>query len=319
MENGHENGEKKRSRRKEKTYQANLRKGKKLKLNDSDILARLDKEDTFITSVLKFLPKAQQSESLLNEKIAPSNKNLNIDTKISQMKEKQPELFGSETRAQNYSELRRRIQERLKQFKSSNNKRTLSLEQKREQKKLKKQEQNIRRKEIKLQKKQKSKGMKNVSSISENKQNKPFVEKDGKMVFSKFDFNEKMEKKANKKPDYQDLLKQLESKKQKISELKETGEHQAVLDEAAWDKAMNLAEGKKVLDDPELIKKTIKKNKSQRERHLKAWDKRTAAVEHAKQKRQEKREANLKARKTEHKNRKLKKLRKHGRLIPGFS
>jgi len=298
------------SRRKLKTKQKNIAKPNKVKLNEKAMRADLEREDAFITSLLMFLPRNQQSESLLSDNTV---KKVDVEGKLNHMKETRPELFGSETRVKNYAELRQRIQNRLQQFKTPSKRNKLSKEEMMEQKKLKKKEALIRRKEVKLKKQNHAKG--NVKVTAENK---PYIEKEGKMVFSRFDFSEKQEKGPSKKPDYHQLLKQIEENKAKVADLKEKGEHQATVQTAAWDKAMTLSEGKKVLDDPELIKKSIKMAKKKREKSKAAWEKREADLQYTKEKRLQKRESNIKGKKDEKKARNLKKLRKHGRLIPGF-
>jgi len=323
VENESEGSQKKTlSRRKQKTKQKNLNKPNKVKLNEAAIRADLEKEDAFITSLLMFLPRNLQSEALLSENTV--KKVPDSEGKLNHMKETRPELFGSETRAQNYTELRQRVQNKLKKFNTStttSKKNKFSKEEKRERKKLKKKEEILRRKEGKLNKQNKTKADVKVSNgnVKLTPENKPHIEKEGKIVFSKFDFSEKKEEGQSKKPDYHQLLKQIEENKAKVADLKEKGEHHAVVKDAAWDKALNLSEGKKVLDDPELIKKSIKKKKDKYKKSKEKWEKRVADQQNTKDKQQQKRQSNLKAKKDDRKARNLKKLRKHGRLVPGFS
>jgi len=305
------------SKRKEKTRQKQLKKldkTKTFKFNEGKIRANFETEDEFITSLLMFLPRNQQSESLLGDQ---TQKKADTDGKLSHMREQKPELFGSETRVKNYEELRERIQQKLQKFKKSNKKGGLTKEERMEERRLKKKADITRRKEMKLKKQTHAKV--DVNGSAEHKEGKIAGKKEGKTVFSKFDFNEKLEwKNESKKKDKQQQLKQLEENKVKVAELKKKGEHKQVVEEAAWQKAMNLSEGKKVIDDPELIKKSMKKRKHKREKSIKEWDNRVKQQELTKEKAQEKRNKNIKYRKDEKKARLAKKLVKHGRMVPGF-
>jgi hypothetical protein len=63
--------------------------------------------------------------------------------------------------------------------------------------------------------------------------------------------------------------------------------------ESAWDKALQKAQGGKVLDDERLLKKTVKRNDAQKRKSAAAWAERVGAVEKAKAERQQARKANL--------------------------
>ncbi|KAJ3652747.1 hypothetical protein Zmor_018685 [Zophobas morio] len=151
---------------------------------------------------------------------------------------------------------------------------------------------------------------------------KPVFNSEGKMVFSKFDFSNlgtKKEKKQEKDP--KKILKQLEDQKEKLEELQESGDVGKVVEikeKTAWKNALAKAEGKKVKDDPALLKKSVHKQEQKKRASKKKWEKRQENVEKGKKERQDKRTANIEKRKKEKKNKKLKKAVKKGKIIPGF-
>lgn len=82
-----------------------------------------------------------------------------------------------------------------------------------------------------------------------------------------------------------------------------------------WRKAIELAEGKKIRDDPSKIQKSIKSLDRKKTKHKKEWDKRQDHVKEQMDRRQVKRSRNIKKRIDAKKENKLKKLRKKGRLV----
>ncbi|XP_001604974.2 surfeit locus protein 6 homolog isoform X1 [Nasonia vitripennis] len=152
---------------------------------------------------------------------------------------------------------------------------------------------------------------------------KPIFNSKGNMVFSKFDFSEigtkKKTLKAEKDP--KKLLKQLEEKKRKVQELEEAGEKekaQEIKEKDAWKSALAKATGEKVKDDPELLKRTIKREEQKKKHSHKKWESRQVGVQKAVQERQQKRSENIMKRKKDVKTNKLKRAAKKGRIIPGF-
>lgn len=154
-------------------------------------------------------------------------------------------------------------------------------------------------------------------------------------MYSKFDFtadktlktpNKKHDSSkitaANAKPkDYKSLLKQLKQKKEKIEELKKSGE----IDKAnelefkdKWRSAIDRAAGLKVKDDPELLAKSVKRLEKKKEKSRKGWEERKKSVDERKQQALDKRRKNLEKRKEKNKERKIKKLKKKGRIMMGF-
>lgn len=189
---------------------------------------------------------------------------------------------------------------------------------------------------LKKQKKDERKGRKNFirkepdyGTQFENKPKplKPIYNSEGKMVFSKFDFSESgfksevLEKKGREERDPHKMLKKIEKRNEKLKELEMKGEMEKlteIREKMAWNKALNKSEGVKVKDNPELLKKTIKRERKQKQKSKKKWDTRIEGMKNRQEEKQKKRMENIEARKKQVKVNKLKKAAKKGRIIPGF-
>jgi len=160
----------------------------------------------------------------------------------------------------------------------------------------------------------------NIEETTDNK--KPVFNSENKLVFSKIDFanlGKKKHKKQEKDP--KKILQKLNEEKNRIGELKESGEiHKAVeiKEKTAWKNALAKAEGQKVKDDPILLKKSVKKKEQKVRSSKKKWEARISGVQKAKDEKQKKRTENLAKRKKEKKVKKLKSASKRGKIIPGF-
>jgi len=153
---------------------------------------------------------------------------------------------------------------------------------------------------------------------------KPVYNKEGKLVFTKFDFSETPSESKNETggggKNFKKLLEKVKADKAHIKDLKSTDlekGHQ-VEEKAAWQKALARAEGQKVRDDPELLKKSIKKQEKKKQKSTKDWDERNEKVEKKAKERQEKRQRNIKTKKDKRGDAKLKKMKKKGHILPGF-
>lgn len=73
-----------------------------------------------------------------------------------------------------------------------------------------------------------------------------------------------------------------------------------------------------VKDDPDLLKRTIKRNEQKKKHSANKWNSRIENVQKSMQERQEKRRENIMKKKKEKKQNKLKKAAKKGRIIPGL-
>lgn len=217
------------------------------------------------------------------------------------------------------------LQERLEAITS---KKTLTYKEKVSKKKIKNQmrkknKHNERNAEQKSKRAENLKLKPETNGITEHKKpTKPIFNSEGKMVFSKFDFSNLGQSKDRKQEkDPKKILQNLEKEKEKIKELQNQGDIDKAVEikeKTAWKNALAKAEGKKVKDDPILLKKTVQKQEQKKRSSAKKWQARVEGVSKAKDERQKKRSDNIEKRKGDKKKNKLKKAVKRGKIIPGF-
>lgn len=68
-------------------------------------------------------------------------------------------------------------------------------------------------------------------------------------------------------------------------------------DNHAWSAAMKRASGEKVLDDPKLLRKTLKREEKRKQKSSEKWEKKLALQKDTRDAKQSKRNSNIKARK----------------------
>lgn len=166
------------------------------------------------------------------------------------------------------------------------------------------------------------------SEANSIKDRKTILNRNGQVVFSKFDFTAdktlkaKPQKDQEKQPrenpkDYKKLIKKLQDKRETIDQLKKTEPLKAVEVETTekWKTAIDKASGVKVKDDVSLLKKSLKKVEKKKEKTKKNWDRRMKEVKQAQDKAQDKRQKNIDKRREKSKENKLKKLKKKGRIF----
>lgn len=95
-----------------------------------------------------------------------------------------------------------------------------------------------------------------------------------------------------RKKNLQKLLKEAEKKQQRMAELKEQGGGK--VPQYAWDASLARAMGDKVLDDPKLIKKSIKRREKEKLKSRAKWEKRNQSVLDANEKIMDRKRENLK-------------------------
>ncbi|EZA49103.1 Surfeit locus protein 6-like protein [Ooceraea biroi] len=232
---------------------------------------------------------------------------------------------GKTKRAQTFEELHAKLEE-LKGVKKLDYKQKLlkkNLEN-RIKKKTKREERLLRKKRAKTE--QNAAGGNKIKIEDEDTPKvpkpKPVFNSEGKMVFSKFDFSEIGVKKKLPKSDPKKMLQQLQQKKEKLKQLEESGDKEKaeeMKEKDAWKSVLAKASGEKIKDDPELLKRTIKRKDQQKKHSAKKWNSRIENVQKSLQERQEKRQENIMKRKKEKKANKLKKAAKKGRVISGFN
>ncbi|KAL3902151.1 MAG: hypothetical protein SGCHY_000002 [Lobulomycetales sp.] len=126
-------------------------------------------------------------------------------------------------------------------------------------------------------------------------------------------------KKSKKGPAIGDTaaqLKKLEAKKERLDRMKpEVAE--AIKEKDMWSSLISRAQGEKVLDDPALLAKTIKRKEKEKKKKKDAWEDRVTSVKQGQQDRQYKRTKNMKQRgdaiKKDREDRRKKKAQKKGR------
>lgn len=160
--------------------------------------------------------------------------------------------------------------------------------------------------------------LKQEGKSSESQGSTLLFNKDNKMVFSKVfvpEINKRHKKKTEKDP--KKILQKLKENKKKMFELEKEDKEKAVYlkEKEKWSTALKRASGEKVRDDPELLRKSISKEKNIKVRSQKKWQARIDKVQKDKDDRQKKRTDNIQARKNDKKKRKMKKAIKKGSYV----
>lgn len=148
----------------------------------------------------------------------------------------------------------------------------------------------------------------------------------GRIVFSKFDFStpvqaERKEEKPTGKRDYRKLLAKAEASQKKLEELKRNDERRGkeLEKKLQWQKALDMARGTKLKDDPKLLKRTAKNLEKRKQKSSKAWEERKELEKQGQDKKQERRQRNIKNRADQVKAAKVKRRAKKGvTRKPGF-
>ena len=112
-------------------------------------------------------------------------------------------------------------------------------------------------------------------------------------AFSRMDFGSSERRKGKQKPSKAELL---EVAVQKKNEIEGGAADPSKLSKEAWAAAFKRAQGEKVLDDPKLLRKSIKKDVSLKKKKTQQWGERTARQKEEQQAKQDKRRNNLQRR-----------------------
>ena len=107
--------------------------------------------------------------------------------------------------------------------------------------------------------------------------------------------------------DPKQALARAESKQARLQKLKEKDSEKAGQIEEAnkWNKMLKQASGEKVLDNPSLLKKSIKKIEKKKQKSAKVWNERVQNVKDKQVEKQRKRTENIQKRKEEVKAKKM--------------
>jgi hypothetical protein len=126
-------------------------------------------------------------------------------------------------------------------------------------------------------------------------------------------------KKRKGKSDAKTALDAAQKKQARINGLDET-KRKDIEEKDLWLAAKKRAQGEKVFDDVNLLKKTLKRQDKQKEKSKQEWKERLTNVQDGKERKQKKREENLKKRREEKGQKGKKKVKKPGKKVkrPGF-
>lgn len=127
----------------------------------------------------------------------------------------------------------------------------------------------------------------------------PFEQSLG-MKFNKFD---KPEDPKFVEPKKKNLKRKLKLAERKQAKIKKTPEEAR---QAHWKNAMSKAQGGKVEDDPNIIKKVIKRKEASKKKHKKAWVNRTEKLNEAKSIQEKKKKERIQKAKSKSKSNKKK-------------
>lgn len=229
--------------------------------------------------------------------------------------------FSVETvKSTEFSDLRERLKVRIESLRS---KRKFSEEDPEQivVKKQKRVEMKKRKKEIQQKKK---KNVETESAAVKLRKERPSLKaENGKIVFSKFDFRTApsvQDVKPGKTKDYRKLLAKAEATEKKLEELKKNDEirGEELKQKLQWRKALDLAKGAKVKDDPKLLKKSLKRLEQKKAKSHKYWTEKNEQEAAQREKKQEIRKKHIQERIDQIKAKKNKRKLKGKPRTPGF-
>ncbi|NXA49806.1 SURF6 protein, partial [Nothocercus julius] len=231
--------------------------------------------------------------------------------------------------------LRQRLHEKIKKASGQDDAKELSpaVLEKRRRRKYEKERKKRRRKELKMKEKMEKKATEEIPVEPQSKKEESTGT--AEIVFNRVEVHEenelsKIQKKKEKRKavkgnitpltgrNYKQLLSRLETRKNKLEELKDKDQKKAqeLEKKMKWTNALYKAEGVKIRDNEERLKEALKRKEKRKAQRQKQWEKRTEKVVEKMQQRQEKRRKNIQKKKKEKIERKKNKARKKGRVLP---
>lgn len=247
--------------------------------------------------------KKRKLKEIVSEKTTAESLEAN-DEASSKVKSKKPKVMSVEkVQSLDISELKERLQTKIKMAKVSRNYSDSTKLKRRKANRL------LKATEKKSQKKTFEKAVRLETSIlDDDKKKTKRPTKDlavtTNIQFSKFETKTKGEvdlqsaKKGNKKKNLVKMLDEAKKKKKEVSKLQKSTDEKSVslLQDKAWSKAIAMAKGEKQKDNPELIAKTIKRKEHSKKKSNKEWDVRTGGQKKLQKDKQKKRQANIEKR-----------------------
>ncbi|XP_054854622.1 surfeit locus protein 6 [Eublepharis macularius] len=232
--------------------------------------------------------------------------------------------------------LRQRLHEKMQDVSSQGRSKELSAAvlKKQQRRKYERERKKRRRKELKMKEKTEKKEAGEASPAAILEIHAPKSDDKSGIVFNKVEVPEeqlsKVEKRKQKRKalkgnltpltgkNYKQLLSRLETRKNKLEDLKNKDEKKAqeLETKMKWTNVLYKAEGVKIHDNEDRLKKALKRKEQRKAQRQKQWEKRTEQVVEKMQQRQDKRRKNLKKKKLAKVERKKSKARKKGRVLP---
>lgn len=280
----------------------------------TQILSSVVAEQSFVKDILSVLPSRNHFD--ISEHIEDTKGSKKLEKPKVKDADNQPEAKPS--RVSNYEELTKRLEDRLHKLKKNRNTKKERIKTRRQQQKLKTKMKIICTKNKKRNKVQdpepETEGLKKKTAIQSG---------DGQLVFSKFDFSKPVGalKQGNKGKDLQHLLSKALKAKEKVSKLEAGGDlggAAELKDKKAWKGALMRADGKKVHDDVDLLKKSVKKKQQKKKSSKDKWNQRNEKLKDKMASDEKKRKDNIRGRKQSNLKNKMKKMTKKGHIVPGF-
>ncbi|NXX77238.1 SURF6 protein, partial [Urocolius indicus] len=251
--------------------------------------------------------------------------------KESSVTENKSALASSSFSAMNL--LRQRLHEKIKKASGQDDTKEISpaVLEKRQRRKYERERKKRRRKELKMKAKMVKEETEEVPVEPESKKE----ESTDEVVFNRVEVHEenelnKVQKKKEKRKavkgnitpltgkNYKQLLTRLETRKNKLEELKDKDQKKAqeLENKMKWTNALYKAEGVKIRDNEDRLKEALKRKEKRKAQRQRQWEQRTEKVVEKMQQRQEKRRKNIQKKKKDRIEKKKARARKKGRVLP---
>jgi len=228
------------------------------------------------------------------------------------------ETLSLDDPAQKRQMLKEKLQNKLEQLRAKRKKEVEEVKHRRITDKEK------RKKRRKMQKEKKSSENREKSAKpSETAEAKGTFNKEGNILFSKFEITDSsLVKKKNKHglptgKNYKMMLQKVEKQKEKLQKLETTDKDaaKASKERLLWKKVIAKAEGVKVKDDAAYLKLALKKKEKLKQKRKEGWNKRERDLQMKLKKQQDKRRENIQTKKNARQEKKIKRAQKRGRVV----
>uniref|UniRef100_W5M901 Surfeit 6 n=1 Tax=Lepisosteus oculatus TaxID=7918 RepID=W5M901_LEPOC len=241
--------------------------------------------------------------------------------------------------------LRQRLHEKIEESRGNGSSKGLSAEdlaKKRARRKQERERKKRKRKEIRMKKLAEKTG--EGETAEESKGDGAKVENPGgtggrggaetSIVFNKVDLSGEYVSKAQQKKEkrkkikgnvtpltgknYKQLLDRVEARKAKVEELRSKDEEKAkeLEEKIKWTNVLYKAEGLKIKDNEELLRRSLKRKEKMRAQKKRRWEQRSENVLEKMQNRQDKRRKNIQKKKQSKAEKRKDRARKKGRILP---